>query len=275
MGMYDILGGHQVKCFYEPTISHDVDAKFGLPPVNELNMWMTGGSLHEFSPLQRVPYKSMWYDYTENFMIFDLRGSESHLVHIISMGRYMFSIHYQALNMILFPISNVIDVYGTPLNITSMTDFENIISEYDETRKHVNDLIKEHHQKYKSDDNSDATSESEEERELKDRIITGWDEFDTKWKKERRFGVKWEVGAFLYGIHTICDTDSDVQKYVGFFNDAYKYSNIDSMVEEYSNWCLEHKVPIQLEKLQIFFETPTIRNLDKVVMSKKSWKYWR
>ena len=59
MGMYDMICGDQVKCFYRYFEFKD-------------EIWTTSGDLRRFRIGDKVPYRTSWYNYTKNFNIINL-----------------------------------------------------------------------------------------------------------------------------------------------------------------------------------------------------------
>lgn len=79
MGMYDTINDEQVKVFTVPVGYGD-------------NIRLTGGSLLYFGNGDDVPYKTWWYDYTDNFNIIDeyahaVNPNEPVIVHKIREGK--------------------------------------------------------------------------------------------------------------------------------------------------------------------------------------------
>lgn len=64
MGMYDTINSEQIKCF--PWITYHYDKN------NDIRLWEHGGSLKNFNDNAAVPYRSLCYNYHENFNILDL-----------------------------------------------------------------------------------------------------------------------------------------------------------------------------------------------------------
>lgn len=62
MGMYDIICGDQVKCFYQYF-------KCGN------DMYISGGGLRYYGLGNKVPYRTSWYNYTKNFNIINVWDS--------------------------------------------------------------------------------------------------------------------------------------------------------------------------------------------------------
>ena len=139
MGMYDNFGPTQVKCFFVPHVfwSRERGKIF-----NEgLDVSYSGGSLLSFKQGKEVPYKTPYYCYGENFMIYDFRTWNDSLpedVIVIEDGKWSFSAPYSS-KKIKDKISTgkfiVVDKYGDRINITEPEDFENIYQEFRQSEK--------------------------------------------------------------------------------------------------------------------------------------------
>lgn len=255
MGMYDYMGGNQIKCFYQPVVCHDLE-DLGLPLVSKLDMFASGGGLHEYRHFSKVPFKTMWYDYTPNFMIFDPKYSTPNgIVHIIRFGRYVCSVNYQVINPVLFPITTVIDTHGTKLKISKKEDFGHMLRDYVEYMQfgdsRVNQVIMDNHLQGISSNMG-----------IGEETVTAWTKFEGRWYEEDPSPTPWIVGGFIDGISNFCKTDDVVQKFVGFFKDANKEINIDELIVDYALWCAHHSIPIELKNLRnLFGEKPTMKDL--------------
>lgn len=82
MGMYDTLGsGDQVKLFSRPFFSKV--------------LFFSGGDLRYFNEGDPVPYKTWWYNYSENFIAVDalmpefLNDTSEYYVHVFRNGCYI------------------------------------------------------------------------------------------------------------------------------------------------------------------------------------------
>lgn len=114
MGMYDTINGEQVKAFPIPYISNN-------RPCTSC------GNLRGWGNESPVPYKTMWYNYSPNFLILDLHGSlfgdNEILIHVVTDGKVektiCLNIHDIESN---FPIiyqdgQNVMDYYGERIDV--------------------------------------------------------------------------------------------------------------------------------------------------------------
>lgn len=261
MGMYDNMGGQQIKCFYQPVISHDIDSRFGLPPVDKLNMWAMGGSLKTYRRFSKVPYKTMYYDYGKNFLIFDPRNPDRcNIIHVILGGRYAASLTYNQLRFSHVPIDTVIDHYGNRVNITRKEDFEYMLEEYMTMKINHNSIVRE-----LAKDKSKSVEEYN--TEVNEHIRKSTEGFEKKWFTDFHENQDpWHVGGFLSGIISFCTSNAMVAQYVRFFRKEHESKDISRLLMSYALWCSEHEIKIKLKDLEVFFmEAPTANNLVNVV----------
>ena len=78
---------------------------------------------------ETVPCKSYFYDYSDNFIVFDYTNETELIAHVIENGICEYSIPAAAFPND-YPISIVINKEGIPLNIKSTSDFIVIAQEY-------------------------------------------------------------------------------------------------------------------------------------------------
>ena len=93
MGMYDTLNGEQVKCF--PWYSFDV---MSLAQAGFINGH--GGSLAYYGDGSKIPYRSLAYNYSKNFIIFDFNpdgltmdDNNNWVAHVIEDGLLKASVY--------------------------------------------------------------------------------------------------------------------------------------------------------------------------------------
>ena len=134
MSFYDTLGFSQVKCFSYPDL---------IITDETIDLVRHCGAFAFFSKGDMVPHRTLFYDFGENFMVFDYRKNfwgkkfEGY-VHIIENGRYVGSQHYLKLKN-NHPIHLVVDNNGMPLNIKDKKDFEKIVEDDVKTSKKYED----------------------------------------------------------------------------------------------------------------------------------------
>lgn len=149
MGMYDTINYEQVKCFDWVYYHYDEIIK------NKLNY--VGGSLKYYKDGNKVPYKSLLYNYGKNFMILDVRPEydadleEANIediidgtyeedkskikfcIHVIRDGKVKASYYADQEIKEDFSINDCVISYGgTYLNIHSLEDVFNYVKEQKE-----------------------------------------------------------------------------------------------------------------------------------------------
>ncbi len=152
MGLYDYLGGEQVKCFTRASVGikpNDFDSD-----SFDLILSVVGGDLKGYSRGSAVPYKTPFYNYGKDFMVFDYRtfnynesiiDDSDLMVHIIRNGRYFRSVPYNKVPS-RYKIGLVIDNYGMVIDIKTKQDFIDIV--YDWHKSHI--LYAELKEKYRN-----------------------------------------------------------------------------------------------------------------------------
>jgi hypothetical protein len=123
MGMFDTLNGEQVKCFSWVTYGHG-------DPCGEI-FSAHGGSCDYFNTGDEVPWKSLTYNYTRNFLIVDLDNSSSMdvscpvIVHRIVDGKLEGTYYPKEDDIsedLFWPDFRTIGYMGEELNIHSIPD---------------------------------------------------------------------------------------------------------------------------------------------------------
>lgn len=251
MGMYDNIGkGYQIKCFYVPIIAKDLPENFGLPPVTKLSMWASGGNLMDFHMFSKVPYKTMWYDYGKDFLIFDPNNVDnSGMVHIIRQGRYIGSVHHRLINTTFTQLKTVIDKNGEFLDMKTKEHMQLAIKDFANTQKDIAYYLKEFWKLHKDD------ADKEEAKRLCTHRVTKMQQgCHSRWYLDNElWDSRWYIGAFLWGLHTFAKTDEEVLRYVNYLKAEFEEPELERMITEYALWCSQHKIPITLNNLQLFF----------------------
>ena len=203
MGMYDYLGGEQVKIFYVPIfVEKDyIDQK---PTI-----YHSGGSLRSFKKGEELPLKTLYYKYPQNFIIYDPRWSlndvkKAHLEHEISANLWVIkngtlqNLKWSKYVNVNDLGESVYDYYGRELNINKITDFEQMKIEMEQTYadckrfeielfpKGVAQTIKENIKEYE-----------EKEPKLVEIRETTWGVFNKKWYKEDKYKLEKQFGEYL------------------------------------------------------------------------------
>lgn len=142
MSLYDHMHDHeQTKCFYHPVFYND-----GLDPEGATTH--VGGEMRYFKRGSNLPIKTRYYNYPENFCIFDYRkyGNEpSNAIHVVQQGVYINCLHANSLRpKHIMPYW--VDYYGHPINITCVKDVLAIIADFEEFMRECKEI----YQKYGS-----------------------------------------------------------------------------------------------------------------------------
>lgn len=144
MGMYDTINGEQVKCF--PWVSF-----YDKIPCYH------GGDLRNYNTGDEVPYKTLHYNYGENFIILDVNQHYpdgffpyNYVLHIIVDGKVKDTFKNEIGNIDWSINKNIVTYYGELLNIKKSEDILNYIKEqrecwkkYREINARDNELFKE------------------------------------------------------------------------------------------------------------------------------------
>lgn len=132
MGMYDTINSEQIKCFPWITYRYDKD--------NDMRLWEHGGSLKNFNNNATVPYRSLCYNYHEDFNILDLHPTalpfdDGIVLHVIRDGKIKESITIELEDEHLIPktLQEHISDYLTTANTVGYTGYPvlNIHSYYE------------------------------------------------------------------------------------------------------------------------------------------------
>lgn len=149
MGMYDTFNGEQAKCFFVPCGSINRDSK----ELNDVHLsyYTSGGRLRYFAIGDEVPYKTPYYNYGKDFVIFDYRmflDCAMPEAIIIRNGKLVAIIPAdEVTDEDIKNIPMFVNNYGDILNITSANDLLLIVKEYKKAREDYDDL----HEKYEKE----------------------------------------------------------------------------------------------------------------------------
>lgn len=223
MGMYDTLNGEQVKAF--PRFSFYLS---GI--VDEYSISSNGGSLEYYSSKKekedekktakehrqdedeldlieeniasktdndKVPYRSLAYNYSPNFIIIDFRpelNDEPWVAHVIKNGRLVKSLYTHEAGVefekALKNAERVIDYWGDGnYNFKSVKDITKYLFEFDNLKKTLDELesesqvLKREWLKLSHSKPCDLDKKSDEYKELKKRIDKAYEKYQEAYKK--------------------------------------------------------------------------------------------
>jgi len=126
MGMYDYLGGEQIKIFYIPIFSEE-NVINGGPCV-----WHSGGMLRNFNENSNLPLKTLYYKYPDNFVVFDFNFNCDNCWIIKNKKFQEIKNHEDITENDLG--ETVYDYFGRELNISKVEDFHQLKKEYKEAK---------------------------------------------------------------------------------------------------------------------------------------------
>lgn len=144
MGMYDTLNGEQVKCF--PWYSFDV-----MPLAQAGFINGHGGSLAYYGDGSKIPYRSLAYNYSKNFIIFnfnpdlDPNDGSNWVAHVIEDGLLKASVYKEDAGeefeeMLKRNCKNISYYGGGNFKFKSIADVNQYTIESDELMKKINKL---------------------------------------------------------------------------------------------------------------------------------------
>lgn len=278
MGMYDYLGEEQVKCFGVPTV--------GIRPKDDGFQLFThcmGGNLRYYHKGSTVPYKTPFYNYGKDFMVFDYRTfnygepiiDDELRVHIIKNGRYFRTVRYDRVPS-RYKIGLVLDNYGEVVNIKTHNDFKEIV--YAWRYSHI--LYDELQEKYREEmgipnmlrfNRLDLEKYSKEEiNEMFEKQRKCMDKaseealkpFSDTWyagtegiNKEMNKG--WPFGALYDALENLRISEYDKYWIARLFVEQIEKEGHSLMFDlgEYFNWCIENGIVVDRLKFMTFFST--------------------
>jgi len=208
--MYDYLGGEQVKLFYEPIFYEQIFFDFGDSPVV-----CSGGSLTNYD--KAVPYRSIYYNYGKNFVIFDICMEDTEEAGFIVVEDSKYINTYSITNLPKkYWEYNKYSYNGRLLNILSIDMANKYI-------KASNDRMEEYYAINQNDILSfeDKMIKLEEMNDKYKYILSVAD----KSKEEKYFG------QYLY-LYIREENDDIKEKIASYFK---KYIN-NEIVKKYKNW---------------------------------------
>lgn len=243
MGLYDYLNGEQVKCF--PAISLFIE-KEGNKDV--LKFWESGGSLKSFSTYSKVPYATPYYNYGQDFLVFDYEkveedGYDDHVtfyLHEVKDGLLSGS----------YPMDDIphnldykltLDYRGRPVKVSSTNDLFNIKDDFDRMVKGqyftALSKLREKYPDYivrKMTGNVSYIEMRNHDMDLKNIIDTTFNAFKKKWLSDDYYYKSNKIGVivdYMLNEDDDCRLDKDVVELYKKQSQHFK----DDM-DEYREW---------------------------------------
>ena len=265
MGLYDILkDGEQVKCFFLPVFGTTQDTH-----------WSVGGGLRHYNIGDTVPYKTLYYNYGEDFMCFDFwwtrwrENEEEVLVHIFKNGVYQGSFDYRDLMIRGFFTEKtiVIDKGGSVVNIKSFADFAELINDVKDTANKENELREQFKAQGKlvvfptvadyKEKGFDFAEYWQNENEID--ALT-WDIFQAKWYKsvedvDAEVHRGWTIGSVYSGYKEGIKPEYVWYNYIPYYVEKIYQSGstLSEKIAEYFVWAEKNDIQIDKVEVEKFF----------------------
>lgn len=264
MGMYDNLKEYQVKCFPISNILIEDDVDF------KLQNYYISGELRWFNRGHLVPYKTLYYNYGLDFMIFHYQDIFYNImdipIHIIKDGIYRKSVLYSKLSN-RYSIFPVIDNAGSLLNIETVGDFKDLLGEAQYYMKKYHDYLDDFSivEYFKTDEFKNKSS-----KEMVD-ICNRYDDFSSECynKSLKIFNENWKSSKELYSniVGQILDfflRNDDEKIFLKIVERFWYFYNIKD-IEDYVLWFNRLKLSQELssESVLEIFNNPSKENIDK------------
>jgi hypothetical protein len=238
MGMYDYLGGEQIKIFYHPIFSSK-DIMTGKPSI-----WHSGGILADFDENSELPLMTGYYKYPQNFIVFDYNWDYED-IWIIKNGKFVNFKKYTELTKEDLGDA-VFNYYGSELNISSLQDFYNIKKE----SKEAKELYDNKEEEIFPEGIYDTIRNKPE---YYDSVKSEWDKvsentygkFNTKWYKVDQYESEKQLGEFLecyFYMNVLKDGEvydwhNPMEEYLACKTATIDFiKNNDEIVDKYISW---------------------------------------
>lgn len=260
MGMYDYMGGEQIKCF--PLVF------VNLREDNSFNIGSIGGNFRGYKKGDKVPYQTLYYNYGKNFAILDyfpaLCKKSDYKVHLIEKGKYIKTVSYKRIPK-NYSVGKVVNYNGKELNIHSADDFKFFINDLSEIIRKDNELTDYYNKVfnvkgYNLDDLKKNRISSEEfiaDLNKREKVLNMVCEettkpFSEKWYIEEEVEENLLVGYLLDSYMKLDKSESD---WNNIFDSFIKYMKDNNMVyedlyEKYMSWVRKNNITIHTDKLE-------------------------
>lgn len=242
--MTDMLNNNPIECFPIPTM---------------INMSLSNlKASRNFNLGDVLPYKTPFYDYSEDFLIFDYRHEMDLWVYVVEKG-----ICKYALPIELFPedypIALVLNKDGIPLNVRTANDMILIAEEYYQAKetykKYIATLLK-------KNGIVDVTNPIFQNaiKQIKEAAFakTMKPFQDTWFNQNLENSIKSNIVGVLYEL-VINNTCTQTQAQI-FFNSYCSNQNlqVQNEIEVYLSWADLHNLDITIDDLRFFLETSSV-----------------
>jgi hypothetical protein len=241
MGMYDYLGGYQIKLF-------DIPLYYG----EYYGLGFMGGQLRGYGKDEELPLQTLWYKYPKDFTILDEDAVEDYsdeykeMVHIIKDSKYFDSVDLDKFED-KYIGDKVYDYRGSLLNIKSREDMYNHIKLKSEWKQKQNELEKSYfpegvHECIRNNMDKYDKLEPQYHEELEKLN----NEYGSKLYIKEEYRDEMMLGAYIdIAIESFNDSDKEKDEFKDYKKDyeeikalARKFINSleDGYIERYFEW---------------------------------------
>ena len=279
MGLYDYLGDSQVKCFTRAGVGIKPDKNNGF----ELILSALGGKLKYYSRGSLVPYKTTFYNYGKDFMVFDYRtfnydegiNHDELMVHIIRNGHYFRSVRYDRMPS-RYKIGLVLDNYGEVVNIKTHNDFKEIVYDWRYQHKRYDELCEFYRKEVgipdilsiSFDKIKELNLSQEELKDILDKNSECMDKasaeslncFSETWYKgtkeiDDEMNKGWPFGALYYALENQNISEYDKYWIARLFEKEIENKGQSLILElkDYLDWCSKNEIKVDKVKFLTFF----------------------
>ena len=221
--MYDMINGRSIQCFFEPSGINDITLTIEYKTTRR-----------KLEVDKKVPYKSLVYNYTEDFIIFDYENYKENMeqawVHIVEEGICKYFVPTEILDE-HYPILLVVNKYGIPLKVSSPPDFWALQKDYITLIKNI------------------AKIKQEKLPDAEKRIRT----------QERMFQLKWEdygrlpqINSNIVGIALsilAVNKDYDIKPRLERYCQKYEI-DLNKAIVDYVAWANLHNLDITIKEVE-------------------------
>ena len=230
MSLYDFIAGTQVKLFYTPA----------LYPIDKDDLFVRiGGSLTNYHKSEKLPIKTLFYNYPSNFIFHDYKDSSNQVL-LIKNGVFVEKKKFKYLTDDDLSLKTF-DYTGRELNLNTISDYEKIHKEFvDIFNTYFKELAK-------AKDPHIITTRTFKEATAS--LIEARNEklkhHQSKWIHKDEYNAEKEFGCFLYIFDGLSNSitpegleDAELNESWTVFKNKFEvFKNKNNNIEEkYINW---------------------------------------
>lgn len=247
MGLYDYLEDKCVKCFYEISFyktGYEIDN-------NKSGITYVGGNFKTFKIGDKLPLKTNYYFYPQNFYIYDYTTGEA-IIHIVENEIYKGYTSVENINLD-FENAYIINSNGLEiLDIKSKSDFYEISKHWSDCKKEYSDISLKYFPQGTLSMFMHNTTEYNRRKPLFDKEIDIiLNDFKDIWVKEDEFYIEKRYGVLVEAVKNLY---WDLKNNTELSNEEKSFS-LSLAYEELDVFSYKHK-DAKDKYLKLFDSTP-------------------